>query len=732
MSVNIKRIPPLFFIFLFFFLLIFIVFRDLFYSYFEADEWFHFTHYFPLINNPYGFLIAPIKSVTDAIALSAGQHVVPLGEEMFFLSTKFFGLNFFWYVFMSLLLHATNCFLVFVLIQELLYATKQNVFAKYLFAFIGGIFFALSAVPMQAVTWAAFYGQNVLSVTFFLLCLVFLKKGFRTKRKKYIVFSLVFFILDLLTKETAIALILIIPFVFLLEPRTFSWKFLGKIFLAPLIIFLPFRFLLPVAYVWFDKSVHFSQLQIPTTPADLSVLFYRLINFPFNMISEVFFSRQTILALMQLITPVLYLQYTGEPQSRYQNRMFFLYGPGNEFLVYLFAIVISVITFFIIKRFYQTKKKTEAHAVLIGAFIILACSLPLAGIMLSVPVWGTDFFDSRHYYMPSVGAAILFPFLLFSIASFINKSLHFIRLTIPTGVIVFVLFLGWLLNNMTVFQETMNNSVKVLGNPRREVVKQLKEYLPKLPQKAVIHFETDGGGPFGPVLPFQTSIPQVLSVVYYDNNHLPDSFYDKFIFNMKPEGYQQDKGRGFGYYASKKTLSDALIRKQFSVNNLYSFYYDSKSLKVSDRTKSVRNEMRKYLVEREKMGDWNSFHDASSAAKIQFNYPSESQVSYSPIATTEAKLVKSLELDYPKASLNVIKVTSTFDPTEMVGIAKPVLKTVAFDTYHQHEVFIVNNAAQTVYLMKVDELLLVATTDVSDKDSLAVLEKLLGSVTLIP
>lgn len=178
--------------FVFFFVLIFIAFNKLFFSYFEADEWYHFTHYLPLIHQDNGWLIALTRSVTDTQALSEGQHIDPLSVEIFFFNTQFFGINFIPYSFMSLFFHTLNSFLVFIFMKQLL-TREDNYFKNTLFALMGGVFFSVTAIPMHNVTWAAFYGQNVISTTFFLLSLLFLKFGISSKKRKFIFLSALFF-----------------------------------------------------------------------------------------------------------------------------------------------------------------------------------------------------------------------------------------------------------------------------------------------------------------------------------------------------------------------------------------------------------------------------------------------------------------------------------------------------------------------------------------------------------
>ena len=182
--VNLVKKRFNFFVFIFFLVLVFTAFKDLFNSYFEADEWFHFTHYLLLTHEPYGFLTTFISTFIDTQTLSRGQHVVPIGEEIFFLNTLFFGINYTPYAFLTILLHSINSFLVFLMIKELLVKGKARI-RNTIFALLGGVFFALGQIHFHAVAWAAFYGQNNLSVTFFLLCILFFKKALNTKKNYF-------------------------------------------------------------------------------------------------------------------------------------------------------------------------------------------------------------------------------------------------------------------------------------------------------------------------------------------------------------------------------------------------------------------------------------------------------------------------------------------------------------------------------------------------------------------
>lgn len=600
-----------FLVFIFFVALVFITFRQLFNSYFEADEWFHFTYYLPLARQPDGFLTAIISTIINNGPLSAGQHVIPVASAIFFLNTKFFGLNYPPYAFMSLILHALNSFFVFLFIKTLLHQ-KQSI-TKNIFAILGALFFALAPTPIHAVTGAApFYGQNVLSVTFFLLCSLFFKLAFIEKRKKYVYFSVLFLFLALFTKETAVFLFILLPFMAVLERGIFPLKFLGKVFVSSLVVYLIFRFIIPNFHTLPGKIIDkFLEGYIPKsytqptktvdtgtiTSTDLSIyknlpseILFRAVTFPIKMVGTLFLPRQTVFSIVEFITPIVQpVPPGGDSADMSQSRLNFLYGPGNGFIIYIAGIGIIIFCVSQIFRFIGMRKTYEAQALATGLAIIIFSALPLVAIIFSFPRWGYDFyFDSRFYYNPNVGAAIVFPFLLLGIAKFVSRLLRIHRVLF----VVFALFIIWLINNMNVFNLTLKQFTQNFQPDRREVVAQLKKYLPKLPQKAVFYVETDGLSAYGPILPFQTSVPQALTVVYYDKSPLPDIFFNKTLFDGKTQGYYYSQGRGFGYYTSKKNLAEAVLSNSFSVDDIYAFYYYAQKVKLKNITSQIRQEIR--------------------------------------------------------------------------------------------------------------------------------------------
>ncbi len=728
-------------------ILIFILFRSLFGSYFEADEWFHFTYYLPLTRQPDGFLTALVSTIINTGPLSGGQHVSPIATVILFLSTKFFGLNFVPYAFMTLLFHTLNSFLVFLLIKILLYTMKQT--TKNIFAFMGAIFFAFALSPIHTVTGAAaFYSYNVLSVTFFLLSVILFKVAFIKGEKKFIYASTIFLFLALFSKETSVFLFALLPLMAIMEKRIFKFRFLAKVFIFCVIVYAIFRFLIPNIYNtpqlidnWIEGYVSrsYSTVQPPKptdtgtiVSQDLSIhknlpgeILFRSITFPIKMTGTLFLPRQTVFSIVEFITPIIQpVPPGGDSADSSQARLGFLYGPGNGFIIYIASLAILFFCASQIFRFARRRQIQEAQTLTIGLTIIVLGALPLVAIIFSFPRWGYDFyFDSRHYYNANVGAAIVFPFLLFALAKFVSKSLRIRKISL----VVFALFIVWLINSMYIFNLGIKQFTQNFQPDRREVVSQLKGYLPVLPQKVVFYVETDSLSAYGPILPFQTSVPQALTVVYYDESPLPDSFFNNPLFDGKPEGYFYSQGRGFGYYTSKKTLAKALVAREFKSSDIYAFYYKAQDVQLLDVTSNVRLEMEEYLKEATGSSNWKVFKD--SLSNLSFLYPPQTEIN---------EIEDGLSLDNPNfsAKITIFNITPAFDineyskikSQEILGVASS--RKVSYDSFHYNDAIVIIGDEEVEYLIKFDGRLVSLKAQNTDQESLIIVEKIMGSAAV--
>ena len=136
-----------------------------------------------------------------------GGSYNPLLVLFFKLAYNLFHSNYFGYHLISIILHATNGFLVYKLASHLFELINFNNFKK--LAILAGGLFLIYPIHVEVISWIAAWPH--LWVTFFYLLALINYLSFRKNYKfKKLIYSLVFFSLALLTKEIAISLPLLI------------------------------------------------------------------------------------------------------------------------------------------------------------------------------------------------------------------------------------------------------------------------------------------------------------------------------------------------------------------------------------------------------------------------------------------------------------------------------------------------------------------------------------------
>ena len=138
-----------------------------------------------------------------------GKNWRPIASFAFAAQYASFGKNPSGFHFTSIFLHILNLILVYLLVMKV---TKRIGVAAATTAF-----WALHPTATEAVSWIA-NQSSLIFFGFFILAVLSILNYQENKNKKFFIwFSYLFFILSLLTKETALGGIFIIPFVFLLS-----------------------------------------------------------------------------------------------------------------------------------------------------------------------------------------------------------------------------------------------------------------------------------------------------------------------------------------------------------------------------------------------------------------------------------------------------------------------------------------------------------------------------------
>lgn len=155
------------------------------------------------------FFLSPdiFTGSNDAAENVGGKNWRPIASLVFAAEYALFGKNPLGFHFVSILLHILNLILVYLLVMKL---TKRIGIAALTTAF-----WALHPTITETVSWVT-NQSSLIFLGFFILTVLLLLNYQENKDKKFFLwFSYLFFALSLLTKETALGGIFIIPFIFL-------------------------------------------------------------------------------------------------------------------------------------------------------------------------------------------------------------------------------------------------------------------------------------------------------------------------------------------------------------------------------------------------------------------------------------------------------------------------------------------------------------------------------------
>lgn len=317
----------------------------------------------------------------------------PILTASFAIDHLFWGSNPFGYHLTSILLHAANGILVFFLIYKL--------FKDKLAAFLTAVFFIIHPVQSEAVIYAS--GRTDLLYSFFGLSgiLSFLLTLERQKNRPiwYLV-SIFFFILSILSKETAIVIPLILMVIYFVYPKNMKNNIL-----KPVDLLFSF-FVLDIIYVFLRLTIlNFADtLNFYTTVNIYSNhLFVRLFTFAY-----VFFQ---------------YLFMLVFPKDLIFSRQFKIINfPTDPWVI---SFLVFILTSFIFLHWFKAKNRLFPFA-FCWFFLFI---LPVSGI---IPI---NSIIAEHYlYLPSVSFFLLISSLFVKILDKIHtpnkKSLFMVTVAV--------------------------------------------------------------------------------------------------------------------------------------------------------------------------------------------------------------------------------------------------------------------------------------------------------------
>ncbi|HOK39909.1 MAG TPA: tetratricopeptide repeat protein [bacterium] len=334
-----------------------------------------------IVNNPYIKNFKYIKKIFVSDFFNAARskegeigYYRPIVTLSYLIDFYFWKLNPFGFHITNIILHLLNSFLIFYFIFILF--KNEN------FAFVSAFIFALHPIHTENVSWISGRTDLIVSI-FFFLSLIFYIIARNKNSLFYLIFSFLFFLFALLSKEIAYILPLVI---FFIEYYIFSNKknslYYFLFFLLFLFIFLFFRFI----FVKNISSFNF---------------YYAFINF------QTFIIKALPLYLLKLIFPF----------------NLNIHIPINLLQINFLNFALFIIIFFIIILLFLLLKKFSNKIFMFAYLFFLFSLLPVSNIINISLAPDLDFtFAERFLYIPSFAFAI---FIAHFLLSFLSKKIFY-------------------------------------------------------------------------------------------------------------------------------------------------------------------------------------------------------------------------------------------------------------------------------------------------------------------
>ncbi|MDP3941293.1 MAG: hypothetical protein Q8Q49_03190 [bacterium] len=498
------------------------------------------------------------------------SHFTPVTTLLSFFIFTTFRFNFPYYAIFNLTLHTFNMILVYIIMMKIL---GRNLWLPALSA---SLLFGIQKVSSQVVLWfAASLGAEV-STLFFLLSVLCFVEMFSKKHRFLLFFSVIFFALSFLSKETTISLAVCFPFIsfFLLKAGTKKQKIYASVryfqyYLVSIIVVFVTKFFLLIL------NPHEAPIDISSQSGGLFFLLLRVIYYPLIAFSQILDCCGVVFKNSHFFLLEEFPLLSKSPVADVINETLV-----PDILYLLLSFLLLLVTIYTFIRMLE-KQKREAY-ILLGSVLLFSVSmLPY----VPLPRF-SSFLEARYYYTPAIFSGVWLSVLLTYWARRVFSRFAIYVYILVFGVIVFM-------NYSAIRAE--RDRLQAVSTVRKNILMQFRERFPTLTRKKTVFFVT-GNGPDYLVrdlkVPFQSGFGNVLMIWYYDSGKIPAKALDGgFLYQLADQGYREIRGEGFGYYYAEESLKTTLMQGLFTIDDVYEAYYDIHTGKVIDLSSQLRKKL---------------------------------------------------------------------------------------------------------------------------------------------
>jgi hypothetical protein len=351
----------------------------------------------------------------DYFELSKEGTYRPVGTLTYFIDYHLYELNPTGFHLTNILFHILNSILVYFL--------ALTIFRKYSLSLFTSLLYSLHPIATEPVN-AISFREDLLAMAFMLLSILTFIKSINSQAHKKVLsylFSLIFFLFGIFSKETA----LVTPFIIILYQLTFGEKNISDHKLSTInyqlrqILYYPGFFLILLLYFYITRFVLYNP-----NPLEKKAYFGDSIIVTLLTMSKVF-----VYYLKNLILPIELSADYVIPLSHS------IFEP-----MVLFSIAIIILLFITAIKLYKKSKE-----IFFGVIYLYITLLPVSNI---IPIG--HLMNDRYLYMPSLGFCLILSYILIKLLQYwnfnyisqkrINKLCAFVPMLLCVFILIFYSF----------------------------------------------------------------------------------------------------------------------------------------------------------------------------------------------------------------------------------------------------------------------------------------------------
>lgn len=457
----------------------------------------------------------------------------------------------------TLLLHALNGFLIFLLMQRFF----KNKYISILTTF----FFLTNSIANQAVIWPGASLAILGSTSFVLISLFYLLNFLQLGKIHNYIIALILVYLSLHLKESALAYIplyAILPIIFIRKKLSMRYYLVA---LIPIIFFVLSFFLRVGSSLTSTQKVGD---YVNSSHNVLAVLSGNAFTYTFTSFAQILVPPEYMFPFVSKFFSIQYASFLTNPQFDLLTQ-----SIGADMINMFISLVFLTVLIFATIR---TK-----HGITLILFIGMFVATLLPYIIIQR---GSSYLESRYYYLLLVPMCGFLGIILTAFIQIKNK-IYFIGIS--------TLLLLLIISYVRLDQRELTKQ-QDLARQRNIILYTLKNEVPHLKQKTVFYIQSDQTYilPTNP-LPFQEGIGYTFLVYLYkpQDQQLSSLLLDNFLWNTGEQGYRDVGDRGFGLFVDDQELKSAIKKGRIKKKDVISYYWDSKTMKLVETTKKTVNSL---------------------------------------------------------------------------------------------------------------------------------------------